>query len=101
MARDGDFRASGSGKIIYEKQQIDERCVQIAFEVNNHISAQSAAFDFVFNEENKPMIVEVSYGYTASAYDYCEGYWSEDMKWHEGSHFDFCGWMVNNMMTKY
>jgi hypothetical protein len=31
MVRENDFRASGSGSIIFEKAQIDERCVQLAF----------------------------------------------------------------------
>ena len=37
MTRKGDFRASGSGNIIYDKQQIGECCVQIAFEVNRKL----------------------------------------------------------------
>lgn len=97
MTRKDDFRASGSGSIIYEKQQIDERCVQIAFEVNKKLKAQSIAFDFVFDKNRNPLIVEISYGYAVKAYDLCEGYWTEDMRWHEGTHFDFCGWMVEEL----
>lgn len=99
LTRDEDFRASGSGNIVYDKAQIDERCVQIAFDVNKKLKSQSTAFDFVFNEDNEPLIVEISYGYTIKAYDDCEGYWTEDMQWHEGSHFDICGWMVENIIN--
>lgn len=99
LTRDGDFRASGSGSIVYDKKHIDERCVKIAFEVNNKLKSQSTAFDFVFNEDNDPLIVEISFGYTINAYDDCEGYWTEDMKWHEGTHFDICGWMVENVIN--
>ena len=98
MTRTGDFRASGSGNIIYDKTQIDERCVKIAFEVNKKLKAQSIAYDFVFDESNHPLIVEISFGYAVNAYDYCEGYWTEDMIWHKGDHFDFCGWMVENLI---
>lgn len=98
MARKGDFRASGSGNIIYDKSQIDERCVRIAFEVNKKLKTQSIAYDFVFDANNQPKIVEISYGYAVHAYDFCEGYWTEDMRWHEGSNFDFCGWMVENLI---
>lgn len=94
MTRKNDFRASGSGDIIYQKTQIDERCVDISFKVNQKLKAQSVAFDFVFDQKNKPLIVEMSYGYAVNAYDSCEGYWTDDMQWHEGPHFDFCGWMV-------
>lgn len=100
LCRKGDFRASGGGSLVYDKGQIDERCVQIAFEVNEKLQSQSIAFDFVFDEKARPMIVEISYGYTAPAYDYCEGYWTIDMQWHDGSHFDFCGWMVENLVNE-
>jgi hypothetical protein len=100
--RKNDFRASDSGSIIYNKEEIDERCVKIAFDVNKKLKAQSIAYDFVFDENNEPLIVEISYGYTAPAYDKCEGYWDRDrdMNWHEGTNFDFCGWMVENLIAK-
>lgn len=98
MCRKNDFRASGGGNIIYDKNQIDERCVKIAFDVNDKLKTQSIAFDFVFDSSNRPLIVEISYGYSAAAYDKCEGYWTKDMEWHEGSNFDFCGWMVDQLL---
>ena len=98
FTRNGDFRASGSGNIVYDKNQIDERCVKIAFKTNELLKTQSIAFDFVFDTVNNPLIVEISYGYAVAAYDYCEGYWTSDMQWHDGTCFDFCGWMVENLI---
>jgi glutathione synthase/RimK-type ligase-like ATP-grasp enzyme len=98
LVRDNDFRASGSGSIIYDKSELDERCVQIAFDVNKKLKAQSVAFDFVFDEKDNPLIVEISYGYIAEAYRKCQGYWTENMLWHEGEGFDFCGWMVESLI---
>ena len=98
MARRGDFRASGSGNIIYQKSQINEQCVRIAFDINKRLKAQSVAYDFVFDENKRPLIVEISYAYAVKAYDMCEGYWTEDMKWHAGTNFDFCGWMIDEVM---
>ena len=98
MCRKNDFRASGGGEIIYDKSYIDERCVKIAFEVNDKLHTQSIAYDFVFDKNNQPLIVEISYSYAVAAYDKCEGYWTRDMLWHEGSNFDFCGWMVEGIM---
>lgn len=97
MNRENDFRASGSGSIIYEKSQIDERCVKIAFDVNKKLKNQSIAFDFVFDSANNPFIVEISYGYATLAYDKCPGYWDVDMQWHEGT-FNPQGWMVENLI---
>lgn len=100
LTRNGDFRASGSGSIVYDKEQIDERCVKVAFDTNAKLKTQSAAFDFVFDVNNRPLIVEVSYGYSMKAYDLCEGYWTMDMQWHKGKQFDFCGWMVENLIEE-
>lgn len=100
LVRDNDFRASGSGNILYARKEIDERCVKIAFQVNKTLRGQSMGFDFVFDENKKPLIVEIGYGYVASGYDACEGYWTQDMQWHEGTHFDFCGWMIEDLLKQ-
>ncbi len=99
LTREGDFRASGSGRIIYDRAQIDERCIKIAFELNEKLKMQSIAYDFVFDKTNTPLIVEISYGYSMKAYDQCEGYWDEEMVWYPGQNFDFCGWMVDGLIN--
>ena len=98
LCRKNDFRASGSGNIVYSKDGINLDCVKIAFDVNDKIHSSSIAYDFVFDAQNRPLIVELSYGYSVAAYDLCEGYWDHDLNWHSGSHFDFCGWMVDAMI---
>src|SRR5690606_18205357 len=97
LVRKGDFRASGSGNLIYDKNQIDDRCVSIAFDVNKQINSQSIAYDFIFDQEDNPLIVELSYGFSGTAYEYCEGYWDRELNWHAQTNFDFCGWMVENL----
>lgn len=98
MTRKDDFRASGSGHIIYDINQIDERCVKLAFEVNAKIKSQCIAYDFIFDETQNPLIVEISYGFLTSGYDKCEGYWDKDMNWYEGS-FNPYGWMLENLIN--
>ena len=95
MVRKNDFRASGSGNIIYKKKEINVKCVQIAFELNEKLKTQCIAIDFVFNSE-QPLIVEISYGFSPHGYDSCEGYWDSSLKWHEGS-FNPYGWMIENL----
>lgn len=95
--RDNDFRASGSGNISYSKSEIDERCVEIAFNVARKLDTQSIAFDFIFDKENIPLIVEISYGFTTSAYFACEGYWTNDILWHNGN-LNFCGCIIENLI---
>lgn len=98
LVRENDFRASGSGYSISDKNQLDERCVRIAFDVSKKLGTQSLAYDFVFDENNRPLIVEISYGFPVKSGFLCEGFWTSDMVWHEGPNFDFCGWMVENLM---
>lgn len=100
MVREGDFRASGSGNIKYEKHELDERCVKIALETNKKLNAQALAYDFVFDKNKNPLIVEVSFGFDNEAYDPCPGYWDENLKWHEGQ-FKPQDWMVESLIQKH
>jgi glutathione synthase/RimK-type ligase-like ATP-grasp enzyme len=84
MNRPNDFRASGSGVIVYEPSQVDLRAVQIGFEVSRTLGAQSLAFDFLNDPGNNPMIGEISYCFMAEAVHNCPGYWDSKLKWHEG-----------------
>lgn len=95
MVRENDFRASGSGHIIFDRDQISEELVRLSFELSNKIKAQSIAFDYV-HLNGKPMLVEISYGFFASAYTKCPGYWDESLSWHEGA-FNPYGWMIDNL----
>ncbi len=97
FTRENDFRASGSGNIVYEKNHIDVRCVQIAFNVNSKLKCQSIAYDFVFDEFNNPLIIEISYGFAVEPYNQCSGYWDSSLKWHEGR-FNPQEWMVQNLL---
>ena len=97
--RENDFRASGSGKIEYSKNSIDLRCVEISFEVNKKLNSQSIAYDFVFDENNNPLIVEISYGYDTLVYDPCPGYWDSNLNWHEGK-FKPQEWMVDAIIRE-
>ena len=82
--RPNDFRASGSGSISYDLKRVDMQCVGIAFEVAEKIRSQSMAFDFIKDENGKPKIVEISYGFNSKAVYDCAGYWDRKLKWHEG-----------------
>lgn len=84
MNRPNDFRASGSGNPIYNPENIDKRCVAIAFEVAQRLGTQSIAFDFLFNPQQEPMIGEISYCYVASMVHDCPGHWDNKMVWHPG-----------------
>lgn len=96
MVRENDFRASGSGNILYEKKHFDEVTIRLAFNLAQRLYTQCVAFDFVY-QDSKPLLVEISYCFVKEVYDPCVGYWDKDLNWHQGS-FNPYGWMINNMI---
>ena len=84
FVREGDFRASGSGSYAFDKEFFDPESVKISFNVNKGLNLQVGVYDFVYDEANNPLIVEISYGYAHEVYDDCPGYWDENLIWHEG-----------------
>lgn len=82
--RPGDFRASGSGDVVYNMDRINRKCVEIAFDVTRKVGSQSMAFDFVLGEQQQPFILEVSYGFIPHLVHSCPGYWDARLNWHEG-----------------
>ncbi len=82
--RPNDFRASGSGDIEYDLKRVDTRCIEIAFDTAEKLETQSLAFDFIFDRENNPKIVEISYCYQSKAVYNCPGYRDREMNWHAG-----------------
>ena len=99
MNRENDFRASGSGTILYSKDDIDTVFVKAAFDIHKKIKAQCVAYDFVYDEKKKPLLIEISYGFANSGYDDCPGYWDEQLKWHGGK-FNPYGWMIDLVLKQ-
>lgn len=99
LVRENDFRASGSGYIVYEKAEIDEQCVRLAFETSRKLNAQCIAYDFVFDMHNNPLIIEINYGYAHKSYEKCPGYWDEKLTWHEGK-FNSSHWIIEGLIKE-
>jgi len=83
LVRGNDFRASGSGKIIHDPDQIPHKCLTMAFEAVNALKTQCLALDFVFIGKS-PLVVELSYAFSVRGYQDCPGYWDQDLNWFEG-----------------
>jgi glutathione synthase/RimK-type ligase-like ATP-grasp enzyme len=97
MVRKNDFRASGSGHIIYDPDQVNNKIVRLSFDLVVKLKSQCVAFDYIFDKTN-PLLVEISYGFTPEGYDQCRGYWDSDLKWYQGK-FNPYGWMVDNLVN--
>ena len=75
------FKASGSGIILYDHELIPIECISKAFKVQKDLNFQCMAYDFVKHPNHGYQIVEICYGVASRAYDKCQGYWTEDLKW--------------------
>jgi glutathione synthase/RimK-type ligase-like ATP-grasp enzyme len=83
--RSNDFKASGSGKIEYSHQNIDKNAISLAFQTAHKLKSQSMAFDIIYNQERKPLIIEMSYVYVAEAIFLSGGYWDLSLIHHNES----------------
>lgn len=72
--RDNDFRASGGGKLDYDSNLIDERCIHMAFDLAVNLNLPFIAIDFMFLD-NQPVIVELNFSYGSYAVAACPGRW--------------------------
>lgn len=96
LVRTGDFRASGSGHILYDKHHFSEDTIALSFQIADKIGSQCLAIDYVYKED-QPLIVELSFGFVKEGYYPCKGYWDRDLNWHAGS-FNAQGWMVDSLL---
>ena len=96
MVREHDFRASGSGNILYEKQHFDDDTIMLSFLLAEKLQSQCIAFDYVY-QNSKPLVVEISYAFSPAGYDPCVGYWDSELNWHTGL-FNPYGWMVDEVL---
>jgi len=99
MVRENDFRASGSGNILYEKEHFNDETIKLSFGLTDKLKSQSAAYDYIYLD-GRPLLVEISYCFIKEVYDHCTGHWDKDLNWHEGS-FNPYGWMVDMVLRDY
>lgn len=94
FVRKGDFRASGSGDFSYNDINID--LIKAGFDFAKKLDLQSVAFDFIIDEKNNPLIVEISYGFGTQGISNVPGYWDANLNWYEGK-FDPLGLILLNL----
>jgi len=83
LARENDFRASGSGMIDYDTSTIPLHVVQQSFASAEKLRMQSVCFDWLRDIQGNYCFVEVSYGFQDDAVYNCEGFWDRQMNWHQ------------------
>lgn len=81
--RPNDFRASGSNNWSLNHDNINMEFVKIAFKISQILGFQSMAYDFIYDENKNPVIVEISYCF-GDFPEFSNGYWDESLVWHSG-----------------
>jgi hypothetical protein len=72
--RPGDFRASGSGRIDWDPQQIDLEGIRLALRAARRLQTQSIAIDLL-HRNGQRVLNEISYTYASWAVRDCPGHW--------------------------
>lgn len=99
LVRKNDFRASGSGNLVFENQNIDKRYIKLAFDVSSKLSSQCLSVDLIHSKKDEIFIVELSYGFPMNNFlDGASGYWDENLKWYEGK-FNPYEWMIKSLFN--
>lgn len=83
--REGDFRASGSGKIDYNISDIPMECVLMSFDLAKKLGLVCVAVDFLRDGDDY-RIVEFSYTFDSFAVAQCPGFWSESLEFQRKQH---------------
>lgn len=96
--RENDFRASGSGELIFDSSLIPKSLVATALDIAKKLSLQSVAFDFVEDKNSGEfLLVEMSYAFGFDDREKYNGYYDENLQWHSEEFSPF-EWMVELMM---
>jgi glutathione synthase/RimK-type ligase-like ATP-grasp enzyme len=94
--REGDFRASGSDDVIYDKEIVSEGILDLSYNLYDKLGMQTIAIDILISS-GEPFITEVCYAFGVDEEDYGEGYWDRNREWHPGR-FNPFGWMVDSII---
>lgn len=97
MVRANDFRASGSGEILYDKENFSKETISLSFEIAKKLNTQCIAFDFIFDKNNNPLIVEISFGFSPEVYFKCEGFWDSNLQFHNEKLNPFA-WILEDLI---
>ena len=100
LNRENDFRASGSGMLIYDNEQIDIEYIKTAFEINRQLNAQSLVFDFMKRKNGQVVLSEISYNCGIESNISYPGFWTNDLQWHNSSKINIFNWIIEDVIEK-
>jgi len=82
--RKNDFRASGGGSLFYDRSLITQELIKAAFNASDTLGSDCTGFDMVVDPRTqRPVIFEVSYGFSHTALLQAGGYFDRSGAWHD------------------
>mgnify|MGYP001170279881 FL=1 len=82
--RAGEFRASGGGNLFYDRSLLDESMINAAFLAYDSLDSDCTGLDMIKDPiSKKPVILEVSYGFSHQAQIGAGGYFDRNCVWHD------------------
>lgn len=105
--RKNDFRASASGFVTWNNENIDPSIVIAAFKVSRALNCQTISIDFVIDRySNEAIVVEVSYAYGfpriagATIPNTPNGYWNSKIEYIQSPLFSPIYWMIEGRIRE-
>ncbi|WP_287621076.1 hypothetical protein [Parabacteroides sp.] len=96
--RKNDFRASGSGDLIFDNNNIPLKMIETSFKVSKSLNLQCIAFDFIHDKRtDEYKIVEMSYGFGYDEFEAQNGYWDTSLTFHSET-FSLYDWIVESIL---
>lgn len=82
--RANDFRASGSGKLVYpEPEDVDVELLKSAFEARDKLHSSTIAMDFVRDRQSGAyLLLEYSFSFIPDAVSDCAGFFDRNLSWN-------------------
>ena len=71
--------------------------METSFQVAQRLKSQSVAYSFI-NDIEKPLILEMSYGFGTKGIFHCPGYYTSDLQWYANPEPVLYGWMVDDLV---
>lgn len=98
--RSHDFRASGGGEVLYDKDKFTENIIRSAFATADALGCKCMGFDYVVdNRTGEGKIVEMSYGFSHAAVMGLGGWFDRACQWHEGA-LNAPAELLKNLLTE-
>lgn len=83
FVRANDFRASGSDNWSLERDKIDRDMLAMGLQISRDLGFQVMAYDFIYDENKKPRLIEISYTY-GDFPEFHNGFWDKELQWVDG-----------------